>query len=158
MPDQYAKVHKGAALAQHPHIFGEGLEPPVDAGAQRVDVHALDDRQIAHDQIAQVRRRGHDPEAAISIMAVVTPSEGDGDRVGSQVTCASKWVCRSMMPGISVSPPASTISDASLPTSPIAAMRPSRTATSVRIGSCPSPSTTLAPRITRSCMLSPCLQ
>src|SRR6516165_3141834 len=55
-----------------------------------------------------------------------------------------------MMPGISTSPPASTISNASLPTSPIAAMRPSLTATSARIGSCPSPSTTVAPQITRS--------
>src|SRR5215831_9847551 len=57
-----------------------------------------------------------------------------------------------MMPGISASPPASTISDASLPTSPIAAMPPSLTATSARIGSCPSPSTTVAPRIRRSCI------
>src|SRR5215471_3011341 len=56
-----------------------------------------------------------------------------------------------MMPGISVSPPASTISDASSPTSPIAAMRPSLTATSARIGSCPSPSTNMAARI--SCFL-----
>src|SRR5215470_2664573 len=55
-----------------------------------------------------------------------------------------------MIPGISVSPPASTISAASLSTFPIAAMQQSRTATSARIGSCPSPSTTVAPRITRS--------
>src|SRR6516164_9048717 len=57
-----------------------------------------------------------------------------------------------MMPGISASPPASTISDATLPTSPIAAIRPSLTATSARTGSCPTPSTTMAPRITRSCI------
>src|SRR5215831_2707646 len=57
-----------------------------------------------------------------------------------------------MMPGINASPPASTISDASLPTSPIPAIRPSFTAMSARIGSCPSPSTTVAPRITRSCI------
>src|SRR5712691_564190 len=57
-----------------------------------------------------------------------------------------------MMPGISARPPASTISVASLSTAPIAAMRPSFTATSARTGSCPSPSTTIAPRITRSYM------
>ena len=34
-------------------------------------------------------------------------------------------------------------------------MRPSRTARSVRIGSCPSPSTTVAPWITRSCIAIP---
>jgi hypothetical protein len=36
------------------------------AGAQRVEVHALVDCQIAHDQIAQMRRRRHDPETAIA--------------------------------------------------------------------------------------------
>src|SRR3954451_25216610 len=55
-----------------------------------------------------------------------------------------------MMPGISASPPASTISAPSLPISPTAAMRPFRIATSARIGSFPSPSRTVAPRITRS--------
>src|SRR3954465_2623616 len=60
-----------------------------------------------------------------------------------------------MMPGISVRPPASTTAAASLPRLPIAAMRPSLTATSARTGSRPSPSTTVAPRITRSCMSFP---
>jgi hypothetical protein len=54
------------------------------------------------------------------------------------------------MPGIKLSPPASIASAASLPTSPIAAIRESLTATSARRGSRPYPSTTVAPRITRS--------
>ena len=57
-----------------------------------------------------------------------------------------------MMPGIRVSPPASTTRSAWRPTSPIAAIRPFSTATSARRGSWPSPSTIVAPRITRSYM------
>jgi hypothetical protein len=49
MPDQYAEVHVCAAAVQHCHVFGKGLKPPVYAGAQRIEVHALDHRQVAHD-------------------------------------------------------------------------------------------------------------
>src|SRR5947209_3890602 len=57
-----------------------------------------------------------------------------------------------MIPGISASPSASMTSAASGPTFPTPVMRPSETATSARIGSLPSPSSTVAPRITRSCI------
>ena len=66
MPDQYPEVHVGAAAPEHAHVFGEGLELPIGAGAQRVEIHALDDRQVAHDQVAQRRRARHDAEAAIA--------------------------------------------------------------------------------------------
>jgi hypothetical protein len=66
MPDQNTEIRVSAAPAQHRHVFGEGLESPVDAGAQRVEIHALDDCQIAHDQIAQMWRRWDDPEPAIA--------------------------------------------------------------------------------------------
>ena len=66
MSDQYAEVHVGAAPPQHAHVFGEGLELPIGPGAQRVEVHALDHRQVAQDQIAHRRRRRHDAEAAIA--------------------------------------------------------------------------------------------
>jgi hypothetical protein len=38
MPDQHAEVHVRAVFAQHRHVFGEGPEPPVDVGAQRVEI------------------------------------------------------------------------------------------------------------------------
>src|SRR6186997_433243 len=56
------------------------------------------------------------------------------------------------MPRDSVRPPASIVRAAESLISPIAAMRPSLTATSERRGSLPSPSTTVAPRMTRSFM------
>ena len=67
----------------------------------------------------------------LPITAVVTPSAGDGRTYGSQVTCASKCVWLSMMPGISASPPASITRVASTGSDgPIARMRPLRTARS----------------------------
>src|SRR5215469_6566007 len=61
----------------------------------------------------------------------------------------------SMMPGIKVRPPASTVSRASSLISPIPTILPASTATSACFGSWPRPSTTVAPRITRSCMSAP---
>src|SRR3954470_481337 len=59
------------------------------------------------------------------------------------------------MPGDKVSPPASIVFAPSPLMSPIAAMRPSLTATSARRGSLPRPSTTVAPRMIRSFMALP---
>src|SRR5476649_2821954 len=56
------------------------------------------------------------------------------------------------MPGVSVRPPASIVSAPLSLTSPMATILPSLTATSARLGSCPRPSTTVAPRMTRSTM------
>ena len=44
----------------------------------------------------------------LPMTAVVTPSVGEGRTYGSHVTCASKCVWLSMMPGISANPSAST--------------------------------------------------
>ena len=44
------------------------------------------------------------PKPQLPITVVVTPSEGEGDSVGSQVIWASKWGCRSTMPGIRLDP------------------------------------------------------
>lgn len=66
MPDQYREVRVRAATANGVEIIAERLELPIDPGAQRINVHALDDRQIAHDQVAQMRRARHDAEPAIS--------------------------------------------------------------------------------------------
>ena len=40
----------------------------------------------------------------LPMITVVTPSPGEGLASGSQVIWASKWVCVSMMPGISARP------------------------------------------------------
>ena len=58
-------------------------------------------------------RHGAIVKPQLPITAVVTPSAGEGDSVGSQVICASKWVWLSMMPGISARPSAATVRAAS---------------------------------------------
>jgi hypothetical protein len=66
MPYQYPEVHVRPAAAQHAHVFGEGLEPSIDAGAQGIEGHAFDNREVAHDHLAQWRRARHDAETAIA--------------------------------------------------------------------------------------------
>jgi len=66
MPDQDGEVGIGRLPPHRRQIFGKGFELPVDPGAQRADVHAFDDREVAHDQVAQRGRRGDDPETAIA--------------------------------------------------------------------------------------------
>jgi plasmid stabilization system protein ParE len=66
VPDQHREVHIRPAPAHHVLVFGERLELPVDALAQRLDVHALNHGEVAHDQIAQRRRAWDDAEAAIT--------------------------------------------------------------------------------------------
>ncbi len=58
------------------------------------------------------------------------------------------------MPGESTSPPASIVSFPLSEIEPMAAILPSFTATSARLGSLPKPSTTVAPRMTRSTIYS----
>ena len=68
-----------AARAQLRQVLGEGLEAPVDAGAQRVDRHALDLRQVAHrDARGRPAGTGAIVKPQLPITAVVTPSAGDG--------------------------------------------------------------------------------
>ena len=89
----------------------------------------------------------------LPISAVVTPCQLIGVRSGSQPTCASRCVCRSMKPGETVRPLASISSlplDAILPTS---AIIPSLMAMSPLNASPPVPSTMLPPRITMSCVM-----
>ena len=67
MPDQHRDVGIGRAAAHRRHVLGKGLKAPVDAGAQRVQVHAFDDREVAHDQNhAALRRARRNAEAAIA--------------------------------------------------------------------------------------------
>jgi hypothetical protein len=89
MPDQHAEVHVGAAPAQHRHVFGKGLEPPVDAGAQRIEIHSLPTARLRMIRSRRCEGEGTIPKPQFPITAVVMPIEGDGDSVGSQVTCAS---------------------------------------------------------------------
>ena len=54
-------------------------------------------------------RHGAIVKPQLPITAVVTPSAGEGESVGSQVIWASKWVWLSMIPGIRASPLASIV-------------------------------------------------
>ncbi len=86
----------------------------------------------------------------------VTPCQHDDDPIGSQASCASRWVWMSTKPGVTRQPSASMVRRASVSSStPTATMRSPSTATSPRTGSPPEPSTTVPLVITRSCMLSP---
>jgi len=66
MPDQDGQIGVRTLSSNGGEVFGKGLELPIDPGSQRADVHALDDREVAHDQVAEMRRRRHDPETAIA--------------------------------------------------------------------------------------------
>ena len=90
------------------------------------------------------------PKPQLPITTVVTPSPGEGDNVGSHVTCASKWVCRSTIPGINARPFASTTLVADPSTLPTLATTPSFTATSAMRPGLPKPSKTCACRIIKS--------
>jgi NAD(P)-dependent dehydrogenase (short-subunit alcohol dehydrogenase family) len=57
-PDQDAKVHVGPAAPQHVHVFGEGLEPPVDACPERIEIHSLDHRGDLRHKLGAPRIRG----------------------------------------------------------------------------------------------------
>ncbi len=48
------------------NIFGEGFEFPTGAGEQRVEIHALDYRQILEHRVPLRCRAGRDAESAIS--------------------------------------------------------------------------------------------
>jgi hypothetical protein len=65
MPDKDRQIGVRGTAPDRGEVFGERLELPVDAGAQRVEIHAFDDREVAHDQVAQRRRAGDDAEPAI---------------------------------------------------------------------------------------------
>lgn len=87
MADQNRNIGTGSAHCIE--VFGERLEPPVDAGAQGVEIHAFDNRKIAHDQVGRCGGDGTIPKPQLPVTTVVTPSDREGDIVGSQVTCAS---------------------------------------------------------------------
>jgi tripartite-type tricarboxylate transporter receptor subunit TctC len=105
--------------------------------------------------ISQSRRSGltgAKPTPQLPIITVVTPCHDDGRQEGSQVTWPSQWVCTSTQPGVT-SAPSATISRRPRPALPPTwLMRPPSTATSPAKRGAPLPSTTVPPRMTRSCM------
>ena len=55
---------------------------------------------------------GANPTPQLPIAIVVTPCSDDGAIIESQVACPSKWVWRSMKPGVTIAPSASISRDA----------------------------------------------
>src|SRR5436309_3433638 len=47
-------------------VLGEGLEAPGDAGLERLDRHAFDVLEQSHDDVAVLRQRRRDTEAAVA--------------------------------------------------------------------------------------------
>ena len=66
MADVGGDVGDAAARAQLRHVLAEGLEAPVDAGAQRVDRHAFDLGEVPHRQLAIGGPARRDREAAVA--------------------------------------------------------------------------------------------
>ena len=65
-PASTATFAQGPMGAERRHVLAEGLEFPAHAGAKRVEVHALDHREVAQDEVADLGRRGRDPEPAVA--------------------------------------------------------------------------------------------
>ena len=97
-------------------------------------------------------RHGAMVKPQLPMTTVVTPRPTDGVAHGSHVSWASKWVWMSTIPGARARPCASTISLPAPTSSPISAMRPSRTAMSPSTGPPPSPSNRRVFLITKSCI------
>ena len=95
-------------------------------------------------------RTGAKPTPQLPITADVTPCQQGDATIGSQKTCASRWVWMSMKPGVTRQPSASMVRAALPSTWPTAAIRSPCTATSAGVGSAPVPSTSVPFRITRS--------
>ena len=70
--------------------------------------------------------------------------------MGSQPICASKWVCKSMNPGVTIMPAASISFFAEPSTSPNAVMMSPQMPRSAKTGSLPLPSTSRPPRMMMS--------
>jgi hypothetical protein len=95
-------------------------------------------------------RQGAKPTPQLPITTDVTPCQHGEETIGSQKTCASRWVWMSTKPGVTRQPSASIVRSAVPSTRPTAAMRSPATATSARLGWPPLPSTSVPFRITRS--------
>ena len=82
--------------------------------------------------------------------AVVMPCQHELAPSWSQKTCASRWVCPSMNPGVTTWPSASMSVAPCSRIRPMVAMRPPAIPTSARYGAMPVPSTTVPLRMTTS--------
>ena len=95
-------------------------------------------------------RQGARAKPQLPMITLVTPCQHEQLPSGSHATCASIWVWPSMKPGARISPSPSTTRFAGARIRPISAMRPPATPTSARNRGAPEPSTTSAPRTSRS--------
>ena len=66
MPQKAGDVWHNTFLCQHGDVIGKRLEPPIDAGAQRIQRHAFDLGQVFHHQVTILFAAGRDGEAAVA--------------------------------------------------------------------------------------------
>ena len=83
----------------------------------------------------------------------VTPCQHDELAIGSQASWASRWVWMSTKPGVTTCPSASISRRPGPSTRPTSTILSPSTATSPVHPGAPVPSTTVPPRITRSCAM-----
>ena len=67
VPNESGRVHRGTVGLERIEVLREGLKAPVaQAGAQRVDAHALHVLERAHDEVAVFGPGGRDRESAVA--------------------------------------------------------------------------------------------
>src|SRR6185436_10176862 len=76
-------VRPDAVLLEHPDIFREGFETPIDAGAQRLERHALDVGEVAHGEVTIRRPAWRKREAAVAHHHRGDPERGR--RIGKRI-------------------------------------------------------------------------
>ena len=89
MPGEHRDVRARSGRPQRRHVLPERFELPPHPRAQRVEVHAFDDREVAQDEVPHGRGGRTIPNPQLPMTTVVTPREGEGDRVRSHVIWAS---------------------------------------------------------------------
>ena len=152
MADENRDVDSAALALEHLQVLRDGFEIPAHAGAQHLERHAFDLREVLHHEFAVARAAGRDGEAAVA-----DDRRGDAERRRGRrpgIPGELRVVVRMVIDDAGHErEPVAVDRFSALPGSePNATMRPSFTATLPRRGSEPRPSSSSASRIRRSNM------
>ena len=152
MADENRDVDSAALALEHLQVLRDGFEIPAHTGAQHLERHALDLREVLHHELAVARAAGRDGEAAVA-----DDRRGDAERRRGRrprIPGELRVVVRMVIDDAGHErEPVAVDRFLALPGSePNATMRPSFTATLPRRGSEPRPSSSSASRIRRSNM------